>query len=166
MKKISIIGCSGSGKSTLSRKLHEKLNIPVYHLDAINWKPNWEATSREKFDKLQNKLVKKSDWIIDGNYNRTLNIRLEAADTIIFLDFPKWICIQRVIKRYLMYRNTNRPDMNEGCKEKLDFDFLKWIWNYNKNNKPGVLKLLTEKKSKKIIIIKSQKQVNEFISTL
>lgn len=132
MKKIAIIGCSGSGKSTLSIKLNEILEIPVYHLDTLNWKPNWVATPRDEWDKLQKELVKEETWIIDGNYNRTLEIRIKEADTIIMLDMPRILCIYRVIKRFFMYRNSSRPDMNEGCREKLDFPFLKWVWSYNK----------------------------------
>lgn len=166
MKKIAVIGCSGSGKSTLSIKLNEIMEIPVYHLDTLNWKPNWVATPRDEWDNLQKELVKKETWIIDGNYNRTLEIRIDEADTIIMLDMPRTLCIYRVIKRFFMYRNSSRPDMNEGCREKLDFPFLKWVWNYNKNNRPKVIEILVRNKDKNIVILKNSKDVRSYVEQL
>ena len=166
MKKIAIIGCSGSGKSTLSIKLNEILKIPVYHLDTLNWKPNWVATPRDEWDELQKELVKKDNWIIDGNYNRTLKIRIEEADTIIMLDMPRTLCIYRVIKRFFRYRNSSRPDMNEGCREKIDLPFLKWIWNYNKENRPNVTEMLDNITDKEIIIFRKPKDIRDFLKML
>ena len=166
MKKIAIIGCSGSGKSTLSIKLNEILKIPVYHLDTLNWKPTWVATPRDERDELQKELVKRETWIIDGNYNRTLKIRIDEADTVIMLDIPRIICIYRVIKRFFMYRNSSRPDMNEGCKEKIDIPFLKWVWNYNKVSRPNVIEMLDNIYDKEIIRFRNQKDIRNFLKKL
>jgi len=111
MKKIVLIGSGGSGKSTLARKLGEKLKINVYHLDALFWKPNWISVPKDEQIKVQNDLVKTEGWIIDGNYGGTMDIRLNAADTIIFLDTPRTICVYRAFKRLLKYRNKTRPDI-------------------------------------------------------
>ena len=127
MNKIMIIGSGGAGKSTLARKLGEKLNIEVFHLDSLLWRPNWEMVSREEQREIQNDLIKKEQWIIDGNYGGTMDVRLEAADTIIFMDFPRVICLYRAVKRYFQYRGKSRPDMVEGNDERLDWNFLKWI---------------------------------------
>ncbi|HEY5588821.1 MAG TPA: AAA family ATPase, partial [Candidatus Paceibacterota bacterium] len=131
MNKIAVIGCGGAGKSTFSRKLQEILDISVYHLDKLNWKPGWVPTPKDEWDDLMKSLVAKQKWIIDGNYGRTLDIRLENADTIIFLNMPTYLCIYRVIKRRLMYHGKSRPDMNKGCLEQLNWEFIKWVWNYN-----------------------------------
>ena len=164
MKKIALIGSGGSGKSTLARKLGEKLNIEVYHLDALFWKPNWTPTSKEEQRKVQNELVKKEEWIIDGNYNGTMDIRLNAVDTIIFVDISRVICIYRVFKRMIQYRGKSRPDMAEGVNERLDFDFLKWVWDYPKTKKPVVLKKLEQlPNDKKVIILKSPREVQLFL---
>lgn len=164
MKKVALIGSGGSGKSTLARKLGGKLNIEVYHLDALLWKPNWAPTSKEEQRNIQNELVKKEKWIIDGNYNGTMDIRLNAADTIIFVDISRVICIYRVFKRLIQYHGKTRPDMAEGVNERLDFDFLKWVWQYPRTKKPVVLKKLEQlPDDKKVIILKSPKEVQLFL---
>ena len=164
MKRIVLIGSGGSGKSTLARQLGEKLKIDVYHLDTLFWKPNWEGVPKDEQRKVQNTLVKKDKWIIDGNYGGTMEIRLSAADTIIFIDIHRNICIYRAFKRMLKYRNKTRPDMSEGCKERFDLDFFNWIWNYPKTKKPEILKRLHQlSKDKQVIILKSPKEVQQFL---
>ncbi|QUG42489.1 DNA topology modulation protein [Psychrobacillus sp. INOP01] len=164
MKKIALIGSGGSGKSTLARRLGKKLNIEVYHLDALFWKPNWTPTSKEEQIEVQNELVKKEEWIIDGNYNGTMDIRLNAVDTIIFVDINRVICIYRVFKRMVQYRGKSRPDMAEGVNERFDFDFLKWVWEYPKTKKPVVLKKLERlPNDKKVIILNSPREVQLFL---
>ncbi|MFD1335800.1 DNA topology modulation protein [Oceanobacillus iheyensis] len=166
MKKIVLIGCGGSGKSTLAKQLGKKLKINVYHLDALFWKPNWIGVSKDEQRIIQKDLVKRQEWIIDGNYGGTMEIRLNSADTIIFLDIPRIICVYRAFKRILKYKNKTRPDMGEGCEERFDLDFFRWIWNYPKAKKPGILKNLeqfSEDKHKQVIVLKSPSEVKRFI---
>jgi len=164
MKKIALIGSGGSGKSTLARKLGEKMHIEVHHLDALFWKPNWTPLSKEEQRLVQNELVKKEQWIIDGNYNATMDIRLNAVDTVIFVDISRVICMYRVFKRMIQYRGKSRPDMAEGVNERLDFDFLKWVWDYPKTKKPVVLKKLEQlSNDKKVIILKTPREVQLFL---
>ena len=167
MKKIAIIGSGGSGKSTFARKLGEKLFIEVYHLDAILWKPNWTAVSKQQQEIIQHQLVSKEQWIIDGNYNGTLDIRLNAADCVIFMDMPRKLCVYRVFKRMILHRNKQRPDMADGCTERFDLNFLKWVWNYPHDKRPGVIdKLQKLKNDKKIIILSSPKEAHDFIENI
>ncbi|MEW9671582.1 DNA topology modulation protein [Ammoniphilus sp. 3BR4] len=164
MKKIAIVGSGGSGKSTLARNLGEKLKIDVYHLDSLFWKPNWVGVPKDEQRKIQNELVKKENWIIDGNYGGTMDIRLNAADTIIFLDISRIICVFRVFKRILQYRNRTRPDMSEGCEERFSFKFFKWIWEYPKTKRPSILERLEQLlNDKEVIILKSPKEVHRFL---
>ncbi|MFN7252455.1 MAG: DNA topology modulation protein [Anaerobacillus sp.] len=164
MKKIVIIGSGGSGKSTLARKLGEKLKRKVYHLDVLFWKPNWVGVPKDEQRKVQNELVKEEEWIIDGNYGGTMEIRLNAADTIIFLDISKTICVFRAFKRMVQYRNKTRPDMGKGCKEKFDPEFFKWIWQFPTKSRPQILEQLKQlSNDKQIIILKSPKEVNKFL---
>ncbi|EEL34094.1 Topology modulation protein [Bacillus cereus Rock3-28] len=164
MKKIILIGSGGSGKSTLAKQLGNKLNIKVHHLDALFWKPNWEGVPREEQRKVQNNLIKEEKWIIDGNYGGTMDIRLNAADTIIFLDIHRTICVYRAFKRIVQYRNKTRPDMGAGCEERLDLQFFKWIWEYPNKKKPTILKRLDQlSKGKEVIILKSPNEVKRFL---
>ena len=151
----------------MARQLGEKLKINVYHLDALFWKPNWVGVPKDEQIKVQNDLVKKEDWIIDGNYGGTMDIRLNAADTIIFLDIPRTICVYRAFKRMLQYRNKTRPDMGEGCEERFSFEFFKWIWEYPKTKRPKILDRLKQlSKEKEVIILKSPKEVENYIENV
>ena len=167
MKRIVLIGSGGSGKSTLARELGRILSIEVYHLDAIFWKPGWISTPKYEQKAVQEELVSHTSWIIDGNYGGTIDIRLQAADTIIFIDLPRWICMIRVLKRRFQYRNKKRMDMAEGCKERVSLEFLKWVWEYPDKQKPKILeKLKRLSNEKKIIILKSPKDVRDLISVV
>lgn len=167
MKRIAIIGSGGSGKSTFARHLGEKLQLNVYHLDAILWKSDWTAVSREQQEAIQLQMVSKENWIIDGNYNGTLDLRLKAADCIIFMDMPRKLCVYRILKRNFLYRNKQRPDMAAGCKERFDLNFLKWVWNYPRDKRPNVLlKLQKLSSEKEIVILTSPKEAKDFIEQL
>lgn len=163
MKKIMLIGSGGSGKSTLARRLGEGLKINVYHLDALFWKPNWVGVPKDEQIKVQEELVKKEEWIIDGNYGGTMDIRLTAAETIIFLDIPRTICVYRAFKRLIKHRSSPRLDMGEGCEERFSFEFFKWIWDYPKTKRPAILeKLEMLSKEKEVIILKSRREVEKY----
>lgn len=164
MKRIIVIGCGGAGKSTLSRKLSDKLNIPVYHLDKIFWNRGWIQTPQEEFDIKLKSLVNKDKWIIDGNYIRTLDMRVERADTIIFINMSTYLCLYRAIKRRIMYNGKSRPDMAEGCPEGVDFEFFKWILTYNKKIRPEILEKLKKYNDKTVIILNGKKEVKDFIN--
>ncbi|TDM01622.1 DNA topology modulation protein [Macrococcus hajekii] len=167
MKRIMIIGSGGSGKSTLARKLGIQLNLPVHHLDAHMWKRDWQLSSREEQKSIQQKLMQGDEWIIDGNYSGTMDVRLNEADTVIFLDISKRICIYQAIRRYWHNRGVVRPDMAEGCTEKLDLEFLSWIWNFPQNKKPGIMQKLNQLPSdQQLIILKSPRQIEKFIQSL
>lgn len=163
MKRIMIIGSGGAGKSTFARELGEILDLPVYHLDAYFWKPGWTPTPNEEWDSFQENLVQKGSWIIDGNYGRTHDIRMKRSDVIILLDFSPWITLYRVIKRRIMYHGKTRPDLNKGCPESLDFKFIWWIWNFRKTRIPGIMDKLDQYKDKRIIILKSPKEIRELL---
>lgn len=163
MSKIIVIGSSGSGKSTLSRELSHMLEIPVYHLDKLFWKPNWVMTTKDEQFTIQNSLLDKNEWIIDGNYTGILEERLLSADTIIFLNLPRRICYYRVFKRLLKNFGKTRIDMGKDCKERINLTFLKYIWNYPKYRKPFLLKKFRKlENEKKIFVLNSKKEIKEF----
>ena len=166
MERILIIGCSGSGKSTLARALREKLGLPLVHLDQLWWKKGWKNVTREEFDSRLALALNMDQWIIDGNYSRTMEIRLEKCDTIIYLDFSRWTCLWGAVSRYLHNLGKVRPDMPAGCIERLDWDHLKFIWNFNKSNRIRNYTWIGKTKHAKAIVLKNRKEVRRFLETL
>ncbi|MGL5478868.1 MAG: topology modulation protein [Clostridium sp.] len=163
-KKIIVLGCSGSGKSTLSKKLGEILNIRVIHLDKLYWNENWVPVSLEEFDKRLDFEMSKESWIIDGNFGRTIPKRLERCDTVIYLDYKRRVCIRGDLKRFITNYGKTRSDMGKGCIEKIDIEFLSWIWNFNKNYRIEYLKMIKESKGKDIYIVSSRKEGEELLN--
>lgn len=165
--KIIIIGSSGTGKSTLSRELGQVLKLPIYHLDAYFWKPGWVQTPYEEWVDFNKTLVMKDEWIIDGYYGRTLDIRMQAADVIIFMDLSPWITTYRVLKRRIQYQGKTRSDLNEGCPESIDWEFLKLGWNFRRDKRPRIIeKLMNQSEEKKIIIVKKPKEARLILNEL
>lgn len=164
MERVIIIGCGGAGKSTLARQLGEKLDLPVVHLDKLFWRPGWVQVSQEEFDRLHREELAKDRWIMDGNFNRTMEERLARCDTVIYLDFSRFACLRGVLKRVLTTYGTVRPDMGEGCPERIDWEFLQWVWNYNKNKRKRNYQLLHEQPHIQVVILKNRKEVKRFLS--
>lgn len=167
MQRVMIIGCGGAGKSTLARQLGEKTGLPVVHLDQIFWSPgNWKHLSREEFDPLLMAEVEKEKWIIDGNYDRTLELRLAKADTVIYLDFSRWLCLTGWLKRVITNWGKTRPDMAPGCNEWFDPAFVQWLWKYNRENRQRNYDLIAKYPSARPVILKNRRQVRKFLESL
>lgn len=167
MKRVIVIGCAGSGKSTFSRQIGERTGLPVVHLDAHYWKPGWVATEAESFDRELQRIMQTDSWIMDGNYSRTLDNRLDRADTVFLFDFPRYLCLYRVIKRRVQYHGRSRSDMGEGCEEKLDLAFLRWVWNFRKRNRPKLLAKLDEvRASHQVVIFRTPNEVRKYLAAL
>jgi len=165
MRKALVLGCSGSGKSTFASKLGEVTGLPVIHLDSFYWKPGWIAATEEEWDQIIDNLVKLDTYIMDGNYARTLPKRLVDADAVYYFDFPRSLCIYRVIKRRIVFHGRTRADMAEGCKEKIDLQFLKWIWNFRKRNRGKILEMLNQvREQKQVFIFRRPKEVKEYMN--
>lgn len=164
MKRILIIGSGGAGKSTLARRLGEKTGIEVVHLDKLFWNPGWVRTEKEEWFEIVRQAIEKASWIMDGNFGSTLEMRANAADTIIFMDMPRLVCIYRILKRWFIYRNTHRPDMAPGCDEKVDWEFFMWVWNYPKRSKPEKELVLNRYANEKTVIrLKSNRDIEGFL---
>lgn len=166
MKRVLVIGSGGAGKSTFATRLGEILRIPVIHLDALYWQPGWVEPPREDWLRILEEAVRPDAWIMDGNYTGTLDQRLAACDTAIFLDFPPGICLWRVTRRAWRYRHRTREDMAPGCNEKLDLEFLFWVWSYRRRSRPKVEALL-QKYQDAITVIRlhSPADVDRYLET-
>ncbi|HET9852274.1 MAG TPA: hypothetical protein VFP56_07190 [Candidatus Limnocylindrales bacterium] len=142
MNRVAVIGSGGAGKSVFSIELGRRTGLPVVHLDRHFWSPGWVAMEDEPWAARVRELAAADRWIIDGNYGGTMPIRFERADTVVFLDLPRVICLLSVIWRSFRHRRTPRPDMAEGNPEKLDPAFLQWIWSYPRTRRPEILRQL------------------------
>ena len=142
MRRVLVLGCPGAGKSTLARSLGEALSLPVVHLDKLWWKSGWINRTEGEFDALLDAVLLGEEWVIDGNYLRTLPRRLERCDAVVLLDYPRRVCLFRALRRILSWRGRTRPDMAADCPERLDGEFVRWIWEFHRTQRPQVLELL------------------------
>jgi len=167
MQRIAVIGPSGAGKSTLARRLGELTGLPVIHLDAHYFQPGWKAMAEEEWEPLVRQLAAGERWVIDGNFSKTMDVRLSAADTIIFLDFSRWRCLWGVLKRLALNVGRTRADMAKGCVEKLDLEFLAWVWNFPHRSRPTVIECLQRfADGRQVYVLKSFRDVENFVQTL
>ena len=167
--KIAIVGYSGSGKSTLARQLAEKYKCDVLHFDAIQFLPGWAIRSDDEKKKItENFLDAHDSWVIDGNYSKLFyERRMEEADVIIFLLFNRFSCLYRAYRRYKQYKNQTRPDMAEGCNEKFDWEFAKWILRDGRTKRARERYSSTILKyKKKAIVIRNQKELDRYINSI
>ena len=165
MRRIIIIGCGGAGKSMLAVKLGKKLNIPVVHLDRLSWRAGWQNVSRDEFDSRLLEELARPEWIIDGNYYRTLPWCLELCDCAVYLDYPRIVCLWGVISRVVRNHGRTRPDMADGCPERMDGEFLKWIWDYNRNFRTKLYDMLNSS-GKRVVVLKSRREAQRLLDIL
>jgi len=167
MRRIMVIGCCGAGKSTLARRLHEITKLDLYHLDQYYWKPNWQESETEEWVEKTKELAQKEEWIIDGNYGSSMDIRLERADTVLFLTLPTYKALYRVISRTLKYWGKVRPDMTEGCPERFDMEFLHYVMIFNIKQRPGILKKLNNLPDQtKVHVLKNSSEIDVYLQNL
>jgi len=166
MKRILIIGCGGAGKSTFAKELNKKTGINIIHLDCHFWLPGWEMRERDEWDKMIDEFLDREEWIMDGNYIRTMDKRIERADTVIYFDFPRWRCLYNAFMRMMKGKlfGNKRTDITEGCDERFDFEFYKWIWNFNRDHRAETLKKLEQaKNSKHVHVIKNYREKKKLL---
>lgn len=166
MRRVQILGCSGSGKSTLACRLGEVTGLPVIHLDAEYWKPGWVETPEDEFARRIEQLAAGERWIIDGWHRTSLGLRLRLADTIVYLDFPRRTCLWRVTRRWLRHRGRTRPDMGPQCPEKIDLEFLNYIWTFNSHVRPRVMDAIrAQAAGKPVHFLRSPADVERFVAS-
>ncbi|MEZ5345664.1 MAG: DNA topology modulation protein [Pyrinomonadaceae bacterium] len=163
MKKVLVIGSCGAGKSTFARRLHEITGLDLIHLDTFYHKPNWGQPTDEEWFETVKELVSRDNWIIDGNYGGTMEFRMGFCDTIIWLDLPRVLCTWRILKRVVMYRNKTRPDMAEGCRERFDWEFTKYVWNFKRDKNPDIEKRLKMFPDIKVFRLRSKPEIAAFL---
>lgn len=163
MKKIMIIGCPGSGKSTFSRALHQITGIPLFHLDIMYWNSDRTTVEKAVFRKRLSDAIQQNEWIIDGNYGSTIELRLQACDTVIFLDYPLEICLDGIRERCGKARSDMPWIENE---DEEDAEFIEFIKSYNTQSRPQIMDLLKLYSDKNIFIFNNRKEADEFLANL
>ena len=164
MRKVLVIGSSGAGKSVFAARLAERAGLPLIHLDAIYWKPGWVKTPKDEWARTVNTLLARDCWVMDGNYAGTLDRRLAACDTVVFLDLPRTVCLWRAVKRRIAHRRGGRPDMTPGCSERLTWQFIRWIWEYPRKQRPRVLaRLAALRPDQRAVVLRSTGEIDGFL---
>ncbi|MBC2128558.1 AAA family ATPase [Listeria marthii] len=162
-KKVLIIGPNGAGKSTFAAKLGTYYDFEVCHLDKLFWQENWNAVTKDEFEKKVNEVMcSEKSYIIDGDYFFNLEKRLEHADLVIWIKIPLLVCVANIIKRRFKYAMDTRPDITEGCDEKLSLSFLMYALRYNKRSGKQTKELLDNVYEKELFIIDSYRKLNNY----
>ena len=164
--KVTIFGCCGSGKTTFARAVSEITNLPLISLDLLNWHGSWNRVSNKEFDTRLKEELEKDFWIIEGLYARSLDLRIDYCDTLIYIDIPSYQCLANVLKRTVYNWGTSRDGMPSGCHEKIDLKFWHCTWNYDRVARPNYLKMLSCVKNKNVIILSSYEECNRFLYNL
>jgi adenylate kinase family enzyme len=164
MQRVLVIGSGGSGKSTFAMRLAQRTGLPLVHLDREYWRAGWVAPAKDDWLARVDGLVAGERWIMDGNFGGTMERRLAACDTVVFLDASRWLCLWRVVARWLRHRGEARLDMAPGCHERLDASFLAWIFNYPERSRPKVLHRLSAlRPDQRAVVLRSRREMAEFL---
>lgn len=164
-KRILILGCPGSGKTTFALELGALLRLPVIHLDKLFWDKGWVARSAYEFRRLLEDALAGDAWIIDGNYSSSISTRLERCDLVIYFDIPRLVSICGVVKRMLFSFGKTRSDIGEGCPERLDWEFLKYTWNFKKSVETRD-KNIVRSSGKPVVWLRSRRKAKNYLKTL
>ncbi|MGI5895030.1 MAG: AAA family ATPase [Candidatus Merdivicinus sp.] len=169
MKRVLIIGGNGAGKTTFARKLAEQTRLPLVHLDRLYWRDDWQSASPEEFNHLLATELSKDVWILDGNILRTLPLRLQFCDTVLYFDFPRLLCLWGAIKRILSYYGKSRPDMGGFCPETFNRSeraFLTGIWRNHTAVRERMQEILSHAPDVRIIRFRNRRQAQRFLRQL
>lgn len=167
MQKVLVIGCSGAGKSVLAARLAKRTGLPLIHLDAIYWNPGWLKTPKDEWARKVDELLARDRLVMDGNYAGTLDRRLAACDTAVFLDLSRAVCLWRAVKRRIVYRGRSRPDMTPGCTERLTWELIRWIWEYPRTQRPRVVaRLQALRPDQRAVTLRSTAEIDDFLRSL
>ena len=163
MKRVLVIGPGGAGKSTFARKLSSRTKLPLTALDELYWQPGWVATPHPDWARIVSGLVEVDEWLLDGNYSKTLPIRLAAADTVFFFDFPRRRYVLGSLVR--LWKNRGAAIQAPGCPEHFSPQFLRFLWRWRSKKRPAVLQML-EQCSAGVVVFNRRSEAERYLSTL
>ncbi len=167
MQRVLVMGCSGSGKSTFGRQLADRLGLPFVSIDQIFWQPGWREPKPEEFAAKMTLEAEKPAWVMDGNYTRNGagELRRARADTIVWFDLPRWVCMLSIIHRSAASYGKVRPEMAPGCPEKFDWEFWRYVWTYRATQRPKLLAYFSALRAdQRLETFTARTQVVEFLA--
>ena len=160
MKRVLVIGCPGGGKSTFARQLHLLTKLPLHHLDMLYWNEDRTTVPREVFIERLTGIITQDEWIIDGNYSSTMEMRMEACDTVFFLDYPTRLCLEGIAAR----KGKARCDM-PWIEEKDDEEFLEFVRRFREESRPDIIHMLEKYKGRRIVIFQCREDADDYIDS-
>lgn len=165
LRRVVAVGAYGAGKTTLARELGDALDLPVHHLDSLRWLPDWQLVPLPEWRELLEELVRTGDWIIDGNFEHTLDIRLRRAQTVLFLDVPLPVSLWRIARRRLA--RADRPDLAPGCVESLNLRFLRLLVDYRRRVRPQLLELIeSHAEGRQIVMLQNRRDAEALLAAV
>jgi adenylate kinase family enzyme len=160
MRRILVIGSPGAGKSTLARRLAERLDLPLIHLDREYFGPGWAMPPRSEWRERVRALAARPAWVMDGQYGSTFDLRVPRAQAIVWLDLPRWRCLASVLWRVAKNYGRVRPDLGPGCIERFDLSFLRFIWAYPRDKRPKTARMLERLgPAQRVFVLRSRRQI-------
>ena len=164
MQRISIIGCCGAGKSTLSKKLHTITRLPLIHLDREFWSAGWTPSDKEDFQRRIKSLCEMDQWIIDGHYFSTMDLRLERSDYVFYLDYSTPLCLFRVFKRMVLGLGRERSDCAERCHERFDWKFISYVASFRRKFRARTVGLLEKHKHLQVNTFRNPRELQDYLN--
>lgn len=165
MKRVAVVGSGGAGKTTFALACSLAMGLPVIHLDEHFWHPGWIESEPEEWRSRQTDLLAGDRWIVDGNYGNTLDLRLGRADTIIWLDFTRYVCLFGAVRRTLF--NLGRPMQAAGCPERFDREFLEWVWKFPQESRPKLADAIESyRRGVDVLRFQSRREAKNFLRSL
>jgi adenylate kinase family enzyme len=162
VNRVAVVGAGGAGKSTFARELGAAFQLPVYHLDEYHWLPGWKEPPREAWRAKQSEMAGWDQWVIEGNYGASFDIRFDRADTVYVLSLSRWVCCARVLKRVI--KNWRRDVQAPGCPEHFDLKFLRWVWRYSLDSRSRLDDALARHvNTLEVIELRSRTEIREYL---